>query len=187
MKSKFLSVQDKSFLQDVQQFFEDLQLGMSAHQIKHFVLNDESFPLPDSKYHQAKLELYSRWQKIVDLEFSYRKNRAQCKLVQANIRKWESCLNTEIEHEAMEARAQIELLQIDLEQLQTARLFLQKSRAETFREMRIFKEVIEETGPHLIYENKEAAEADHWRTVHALRGPQSGSAPRPMPFTPNSR
>lgn len=167
METNFMTVKEQSLLDRVKLFFSDVQLGMSAYQIKHFVLNDESFPLPDSKYHQSKLELYTRWQKIVDLEFAFRKNAAQTKLLRAQKLKWQTVLDSATGHERLEAEAQIELLDIEAEQQQTARMFLQKNSAETLREMRVFLDVVEDLEGKVRYESKEAAEAEHWMAVHA--------------------
>lgn len=173
MDNNFLTKQEHGFLQQVQCFFDELQLGMSAFQIKHFVLNDEAFPLPDSKYHQAKLELHTRWQKIVDLEFSHKKNLAQIKLLIAQQQKWRAALSSDIDYECAEAAAQIEILQIDIEQLSMAETFLQKNVSETFREMRIFHEVLEAMQGQLGYDSKEAAEAEHWHIVQTIRAQQA--------------
>lgn len=180
MELSLLSAKDHSCLQQIDDFFEDLQLGMSAFQIRHFVLNDESFPLPDSKYHQAKLELYTRWQKTADLEYAFRKNVAKSKLFEARRLKWESALDTGSSHERLEAEAQIELLEIEREELRAARLSLQKSCAETVREIRVFLAVVEEMRPQLRYDSKEAAEPEHWLAVQASRQ-RSAPAERPLP------
>ncbi len=176
METTFLTVKEQSLLDHVQVFFDDVQLGMSAFQIKHFVLNDEAFPLPDSKYHQAKLELYTRWQKIVDLEFAFKKSRAQTKLLHAQKLKWQETLQSATGHTRLEAEAQIELLDIEMEQQQTACMFQQKSCGETLREMRIFLDVVENLEGKVLYESKEAAEAEHWMVVHAIREERPGIA-----------
>ncbi len=177
-----LSGTDRSFLGQAQAFFDDLQLGMSAFKIRSFVLNDESFPLPDSKYHQAKLELYSRWQKILDLELDFRKNRAQQKLLAAQRMKWQAALDAEAAFERLEAEAQIELLAVEAERHQTAESFLHKNCAETLREMRVFLEVVEELRSELRYETREASEPAHWTAVQAIREQQPGVAVEQLPF-----
>jgi hypothetical protein len=182
METNLLTQNEQSLLDKIKLFFDDMQIGMSAFQIKHFVLNDESFPLPDSKYHQAKLELYTRWQKIVDLEFAFKKNGVQMKLQHAQRMKWQEALHSASSYERLEAEAQIELTELEMEQLRAALMFLQKTCAETFREMRVFLEVVEELKNKLIYESKEAAEAEHWMAVRTLRGerPNLGKVQREL-------
>ncbi len=182
MGSALLSHREQSFLAEVREYFGDLQLGMSAFQIRNFVLSDESFPLPDSKYHQAKLELYTRWQKITDLELSLRKSRAEAKLLQVRRLKWQANLVSELSHERLEAEAQIELLQIEEERLEISRVALQKSCAETLREMRVFCEVVQELETHLCYDSREAAEPEFWHQVQAIRELKPGVTPDQLPF-----
>jgi hypothetical protein len=54
-----------SFITKLFKFFTGLQNGMSAFQIRRFVLSAEEFPTPASKYWQCKREIFARMQSIV--------------------------------------------------------------------------------------------------------------------------
>lgn len=61
-------------------------LGMTAYQIKNFVLNKKEYPTEWAKLQQAKLELYIRFKNIILLYFDWLEAKAKAKLYEEMMR-----------------------------------------------------------------------------------------------------
>lgn len=68
-----ISAEQMDFLRDMEKVSAAIPGGMSDLQISKFILNDIDFPTDFGKYTQAKLELYSRYEAIVNAFLDYRK------------------------------------------------------------------------------------------------------------------
>lgn len=80
-----LSAEQMSFLKDMEKVSAAIPGGMSDLQISKFILNDTDFPTDFGKYRQAKLELYTRYEVIVNAFLDYRKTGVEISKLKAQI------------------------------------------------------------------------------------------------------
>lgn len=166
-----LSGQDTSILNEIERFFSDLQLGMSQFQISHFVLNDRDFPLPFSKYRQAKLELWNRYNSLIDLEYDFKKTVLEQKKlrVQEQKKKYElHKYRLAPDHTKQEIEIDIDLIVLEREKKETLLLSIKKIAAEKFREMRVFVEEIRKNESLMPQGNQDEQDVEHWKKIHEI-------------------
>jgi len=71
--------ENRVLCEEILKHFATVPQGMTAFQIKNFILSDLDFPTPDSKWWQAKLELWVRMQNIIAMHYDDRKRTAKVK------------------------------------------------------------------------------------------------------------
>ena len=147
--------------------FSTVPQGMTAFQIRNFVLCDLEFPTPDSKYWQAKLELFVRLQNIISMHFDYRKRKTSICLLKAKIEECSDKKNNVIkgyEKEIFNAKA--ERYAIEIEEHEFALMNITKTVNDKLLEMQTFWETMKELEPVLEFskENKEEQEETFWKT-----------------------
>src|ERR1035437_663590 len=65
--------EDRQMFQEVSNFLSKFKTGHTAIQIHEFILNDIEFPTDYGKWQQAKVELLSRYQRVVDAYYELKK------------------------------------------------------------------------------------------------------------------
>jgi len=158
---------NKELCDKVFKFFSTVPQGMTKFQIQNFVLCDREFPTADSKWWQAKLELFMRLQNVIQMHYDYRKRRARIKELKAKIKECEyrrATSTNQFEREIQEARA--ERLKIDIEENEFAMMLIKKTVRDKLKEMQAFWEMMQALEPHMKYskENKDEQEAEFWHT-----------------------
>ena len=125
---------DELFIASIGELLDKVQLGMSELQIKRFVLNDVEFPTDFGKYKQAKLELWVRFQNIVNLYFDYEQTIAEIELLEAEIDELKRSGDRISLAKAKIKEVEIEKKRFNLE-------VIKKTVFEKLREARVFYEV----------------------------------------------
>jgi len=171
--------EDKDVVAKVGKFFEPLHRGHSEFQIRNFILNDEEFPLPDDKYHQAMMEAYGRYEGL-----------------NADHYEW-TTLNNEIamaEYELdeitgsglLDDRKKGILSKMKSDEITFKRLrisILERRARDVCREIRIFLACMDEQLPNLKYQTYEEKEKEHWLRVYVnqkIKGRATCNIPRYM-------
>jgi len=162
---ELLDNSNKELCNEIYKFFKTVPQGMSAFQIKNFVLGDLEFPTPDSKYWQAKLELFIRLQNIISLHYDYRKRKASIRISKAKV---EECLDKKnsaikgYEKELFDAKA--ERYTIEIEENEFALMNITKTVNDKLLEMQTFWKAMQDLEPLLEFsnENKEEQEETFW-------------------------
>jgi len=130
----------KNQLQNVEKFvpenlLDKIKLGMTEIQIKSFVLNEKDFPTPFSKFKQAKVELWSRYENVVNMLFDIEKTKANIEMKEALI---EDLDNSKIN------QAKSKLYQIDIKRKEFQLKVSHKTVSEKLSEMKHFLDVYNE-------------------------------------------
>jgi len=68
---------NREMFETIEKFLGHLSTGMTPIQIEYFVLNEIEFPTSYSKFMQVKLELASRYARVVELYYKIRKTKAK--------------------------------------------------------------------------------------------------------------
>lgn len=106
---------DIEMIEKMAMFLQEAQKGISEIQINNFVLNDVEFPTKYGKYQQAKVELASRYARIVDIYYNIRELEIKIKMKERDMEKetdelQKELLNIEIEKMMFQKEAQKALL-----------------------------------------------------------------------------
>ena len=162
---ELLDNSNKELCNEVYSFFKTVPQGMTAFQIKNFVLDDLEFPTPDSKYWQAKLELFIHLQNIISLHYDYRKRKANIRVSKAKIEECSDKKNSAIkgyEKELFDAKA--ERYTIEIEENEFALMNITKTVNDKLLEMQTFWEAMQNLKSQLEFsnENKEEQEETFW-------------------------
>jgi len=88
--------EDNKMMEAISSFLTDIQKGNTEIQINNFVLNDIEFPTVYGKYQQAKVELLSRWSRIVDLDYSIQEDEIKIKIKEREIEKEDDDLKKQL-------------------------------------------------------------------------------------------
>ena len=163
---ELLDNSNKELCKEIYEFFKTTPQGMTAYQINNFVLCDMEFPTPDSKYWQAKLELFVRLLDVIGSHYDYRKRQARIRWLKAKI---EECKDKKqlvqkiYEKEIEDAKA--ERFKIEIEENEFALMNITKQVIEKVAEMRIFRDAMIQFEGQLNYstEDKEQHEDEFWR------------------------
>ena len=91
--------EDKKIVNRAEEFFEPLHQGHTDFQIKYFFLKDEENPLPDSKYYQAMLEVYGRYENLISQHYEYRKLENEIRLLELDIQEMDKLFNYSLSDE----------------------------------------------------------------------------------------
>jgi len=162
---ELLDSDNKKLCAEVYEFFKSIPQGMTAFQISNFVLCNMDFPTPDSKYWQAKLELFVRLQGVIGSHYDHRKRQANIRLLKAKI---EECFDKkcmaqkDYEKEMEDAKA--EQFKIEIEENEFALMNITKQVSEKVAEMRTFRDEMNSLKDFLDHstEDKEQQEEDFW-------------------------
>ena len=163
---ELLDKDNKKLCEDVYEFFKTVPQGMTAFQIRNFVLCDMEFPTTDSKYWQAKLELFVRLQGVIASHYDHRKRQARIRWLKAKIEECEDkriSAQKDYEKEMQDAKA--EQFKIEIEENEFALMNITKQVSEKAAEMRTFRDAMMIFEDQLLYstEDKEQQESDFWR------------------------
>jgi len=184
---ELLDSDNKKLCAEVYEFFKTVPQGMTAFQISNFVLCNMDFPTMDSKYWQAKIELFVRLQGVVASHYDHRKRKATIRLLKAKI---EECKDKkhlalkEYEKEMEDAKA--EQFKIEIDENEFALMNITKQVSEKMSEMRTFRDAMNSLEPLLNHspEDKEQQETDFWKAKAEidpqlkLRFPEVFNVPR---------
>ena len=158
------SEEDQNLLKVVQKDFIDLYEGHSTFQIQNFILNNKDFPLTDDKYYQAIRETFVRFQTIVDLHFTYRKQLNEIKLLELDLGALSNKIKNQTRGYWLKQKLQIKLDMISDEILQKKMglNFLIQHVSYILREMAVFKNCIDKYRTEKKYSDYESKEKEHW-------------------------
>jgi len=164
---ELLDNSNKELCNEIYKFFKTVPQGMSAFQIKNFVLGNLEHPTIDSKYWQAKLELFVRLQNIISMHYDYRKRKATIRMLKAKIEECydkKNCAIKSYEKELFDAKA--ERYSIEIEENEFALMNIIKTVNDKLLEMQTFWETMQYLEPLLEFsnENKEEMEETFWKT-----------------------
>lgn len=162
---ELLDKDNKKLCEEVYEFFKTVPQGMTAFQISNFVLCNMDFPTVDSKYWQAKLELFVRLQGVIASHYDHRKRRARIRWLKAKIEECfdKKCLaQKDYEKEMQDAKS--EQFKIEIEENEFALMNITKQVSEKVAEMRTFRDAMTTFETQLNYSNvdKEQQEAEFW-------------------------
>jgi hypothetical protein len=109
---------NKELCTAVLDMFQTVPQGMTAFQIENFVLSDKDFPTVDSKWWQAKLELWVRLQNVIQMHYDYRKRVAKINELRARVMEQEVKAKNPLakDYEVLKAEAIMERFTIDIEE-----------------------------------------------------------------------
>ncbi len=130
----------------IDRIFRKMPLGMTKYQIQNFVLNTVDYPTPDSRYWQAKFELWQRIMKLYGLQFDYEETCAKIFYYDARIKKDE-------DDPAEEAKKQLYL--VKKARAEFSKVMIKKNAEDTLREIRVFMETIREIEPNMKHSKDE--------------------------------
>lgn len=128
-------------------FLDHVAMGMSDLQIKKFVLNDREFPTPYSKMKQSKLELWGRFDNIMQMRFEYEKLLIEVNLHDLRATKLkakkvlEDAGGVAVSSEDPEAQAEARLEELEAARKRYALNVIKKTCTEKLREMKSFYDV----------------------------------------------
>jgi hypothetical protein len=141
MKTTLQIIEDSNFLQDsdlsfirsnvatLQENWNKRQKFRTETEMVVSVLNDLKHPTPASKYWQAIREQAVFYSELVGLSFSYRRNEIEIKKVEKRIAE---------ETDELER----ELLQIDLEEKQFAKINMDGTAKDRIRELKLWDKIL---------------------------------------------
>lgn len=165
---------NKSLCNEVLNMFQTVPQGMTEFQIKNFVLGDLDYPNADSKWWQAKLELWVRMQNIISMHYDFKKRSAIIEEVQASIDELKYNIENldeinksiDIIHSRRD-NAKIKKFQVEIEENEFALVCIKKGINDKLKEMKTFWEAMQELRPLMKYgtESKEEQEYDHWLAI----------------------
>jgi len=156
---------NQQMCKEIFKFFSTVPQGMTGYQIKNFVLGNIEYPTYDSKYWQAKLELFVRLQGVISLHYEYRRKLAKIKWYNAKIKECGyNIKNAKQTHEIDINLANIEKYRIDIEEAEFTLLNIKKTVSDKVKEMTVFWKYMEELKLLIKYstEDKEEQEEDFW-------------------------
>lgn len=171
---------NKQLCTEVFKMFRTVPQGMTTFQIQKFILSDLEYPTPDSKWWQAKLELWVRMQNIVSMHYDFRKRTARIKELKAKIEELDYNNSTNIiDNDVLKGikerinNAKIERQQVEIDENEFALVCIQKGVSDKLKEMWAFWDsmFILEKQMQFSKENKDEQEEDYWAT-RALTTPE---------------
>lgn len=125
---------DELFIASIGELLDTVHLGMSELQIEKFVLNKVDFPTDFGKYKQAKLELWVRFQNIINSYFDYEKTLAEIEYLQAKIE--------ELRREGNKVSlAKAKIYEVEIERKKFNLEVIKKTVSEKLREAKVFYRV----------------------------------------------
>lgn len=160
------NVENKELCKSILNMFQTVPQGMTSFQIQNFVLSNKSFPTADSKWWQAKLELWVRVQNVIQMHYDYRKFKAKIKEFTARVLEHQYMLeaNGLKSYEIMKSEAIIDRLTVNIEENEFLLVITQKGINDKLKEINAFWEVMQEMGKHMKFsmDDKEEQEESFW-------------------------
>lgn len=158
---------------EIFKMFSSVPQGMTRFQIQKFILGDLDYPTLDSKWWQAKLELWVRMQNIIAMHYDHRKRVAKIKELAAIIEELDYNNRysiagdkdfREIKERQNEAKA--ESLQVEIEENEFALVCIQKGVQDKLKEMWAFHESMTEFEKEMEFSktDKDEQEENYWTT-----------------------
>jgi hypothetical protein len=149
---------DVSFINSLPEQFKGLQLGMSGFQIQYGVLSNKEFPTPDSKYWQCVRELFARYDGVLANNYQYLKTKLEIEKLEAEKEMLGNSKIGDIDKRMKELDIAFKKRQLD---------GMRISCEDTIRQMKKFKELMDEYKKDKKYETKEEAEPEFWSAKSA--------------------
>ena len=158
---------------DVFKMFSTVPQGMTTFQIQNFILSDLDFPTIDSKWWQAKLELWVRMQNIIAMHYDHRKRTAKIKEVKATIEELDyNNRTTVVDNEELKEikkrqnNAKAEALQVEIDENEFALVCIQKGVSDKLKEMWAFWDSMVELEKDMEFSktDKDDQEENYWIT-----------------------
>lgn len=146
---------DRKLMKKAFEFFNVTPFGNTEFQIRNFVLNNKEYPTPFSKYRQAKIELWARFQSLVEDHFQYREALADIELEKAKIEKWS-------QYDDPIKKARIKKARINIDRNLFKIQVIKKMVKDRIREMKIFYNIILEEEPK-IRGSEEEEDLRYWK------------------------
>lgn len=161
VKLDLIKEEDKALVGKAEKFFASLHQGHTDFQIKHFILKDEENPLPDSKYYQAMLEVYGRYENLVQQHYEHRKIENEIRLLELDIAEMSSYVMSCDRRQILSdmKRDEITMKKLHMKSVE-------KAVKSICREMKCFVGCMEELKPQLKYKDYESMQKHHWLLVH---------------------
>jgi len=162
-----LDSDNKKLCDAISDMFASVPQGMTSFQIKNFVLCDKDFPTVDSKWWQAKLELWVRFQNVVHKSYDYRKKIAKNKEFTAKIEEYiDESKNVDKQYIKRQLDAKIELFNIKIEENEFNMSIIKKSANDVLKEIKVFLDEMQRLEPSLSYStsDKDEQEENYWET-----------------------
>jgi len=157
---------NKELCTAVLDMFETVPQGMTAFQIQNFVLGDKDFPTVDSKWWQAKLELWVRLQNVIQMHYDHRKRVAEIKELRARVMEQEVKIKDTLakDYEVLKAEAIAERLAVEVEENEFSLVMIQKGIGDKMKEMGTFWSAMQDLKGRMKFskEDKEEQEMDFW-------------------------
>ena len=160
---------NKQLCNDIFKMFSTVPQGMTNFQIRKFILGDLEFPTIDSKWWQAKLELWVRMQNVIGMHYEYRKKVAKIKELKTNIDELNynnSQLDSSIKSDIQKKKnnAITEHTQVEIEENEFTIACIKKGIVDKLKEMSAFWNIMKELEPKMTYskENKDDQEEEYW-------------------------
>lgn len=139
----------------------DTQLiqGMSAYQIRHFVLNDVEFPTADAKYYQCLKEMYTRHEALVEMQFEYEDLEDDLDIAEADY----ASLFAENPQSSKREKATLRKTKRKSTKIQHTMDSLRRNAEDTMRELRVFYDLYLSLKEQTTHETYDAQEAATWK------------------------
>ena len=157
---------NKELCRAVLDMFKTVPQGMTSFQIRHFVLSNKDFPTVDSKWWQAKLELWVRLQNVIQMHYDHRKRVATIKELKADIMEQtdiasDPCIK---DYEMLRAEAITERLLVEVEESEFSLAMIQKGIGDKMKEMETFWRSMQSFEDNMRFskEDKEEQEVSFW-------------------------
>ena len=162
---------NKKLCTEILKHFASVPQGMTRFQIQNFILSDLDFPTVDSKFWQAKLELWVRMQNIIAMHYDHRKRSAKIKELKATIDEldYNNRINVidnddlkEIKERQNNAKA--EALQVEIDENEFALICIQKGVSDKLKEMWAFWDSMVEFEKDMEFSktDKDEQEENYW-------------------------
>jgi len=156
---------NKELCNAVLKMFETVPQGMTAFQIHNFVLSNKDFPTADSKWWQAKLELWVRLQNVIQMHYDYRKSKAKKRELLARIEELQDkIIQAEKQYTRDKYSAHSDILQVEIEENDFSMVMIQKGIGDKTKEMQSFWDAMQHLEGQMQFskEDKEEQEVAFW-------------------------
>ncbi len=149
--------ESQSLVGEVSKFLNTVKLGHSKLQIEKFILNSNEYPTDFSKFLQAKLELWIRFEALIQSHYDFSKLDCEIELEEAKILKareeLESSDNKDYTKKRLEA--EIKLAEVEKRNKEYRMLIIKKQVSEKVREMKVFHDCLKKYEQLNVDEEKE--------------------------------
>lgn len=131
--------ESKNLVGEVYKFLNTVRLGHSKLQIEKFILNSVDYPTDFSKFIQAKLELWVRFEALIQSHYDFSKLECEIDLEQAKILKARDELESlDIkDYTKKRLEAEIKLAEVEKENKEYRMAIIKKQVLEKVREMKV--------------------------------------------------